>query len=95
MRTVDQMIIDLDYWIFIGIGDDIYRCEGHRPEYRRIVNQLKRCGIKDANLPELTLIELKRQAKQCILLQPTFWFLLFLETKKLLLRIRRILWISK
>lgn len=42
MITVKKLKDDLDYWIMIGIADDIVRCPDSRPEYQHLVKKAQR-----------------------------------------------------
>jgi hypothetical protein len=67
---------DLDYWIFIGIGDDIVTLKDQRPEYLPLVEKFK-------GNPDVVLIALKQELAQSWYSRPTFWHLVKLNIKRM------------
>lgn len=84
--SIWKMIYDLEYWIQIGIGDDIVRSAQSRPEFLPIVNQCRAEGIKVESIPAEVVVRLKREANLVWFKQPTFWRLVFLQIKKVFKR---------
>lgn len=82
MITVQKMFDDLDYWIMIGIGDDIVKIPAHRPEYQHLVNKFKVTYSDPDTIAKLVLDELKDELKKPFFLQPTFWKLLWLRIRR-------------
>lgn len=80
--SVKKLHDDLDYWIMIGIGDDIVEIPNQRKEYRLLVQKYR--GVVDADLiPKVVLRDLKEELKKPLLLQKTFYWLLWLEFRKI------------
>lgn len=89
MLTVKKLHDDLDYWIHIGIGDDIVNLPEHRPEYQHLVKQGPPEGIRKDDIyygqivAELVLEKLKAELSKPWFLQPTFWHLLPINLKSI------------
>ena len=86
MLTVKKLYDDLDYWIHIGIGDDIVNLPDHRPEYQHLVKQnLKKYNheLERELIPGLVLIDLNFELKKPWFMRPTFWVLLWLQIKRI------------
>lgn len=82
--TVKKMYEDLDYWIHIGIGDDIIHSPEHRPEYQHLVAKAKSKITDIEQVPLLVLMLLRVELKKPFFLQPTFWRLVWLKlTRKI------------
>lgn len=67
---------NLDYWIFIGIGDDIVKFKAHRKEYQHLVNLAKKRNVKTNNIPRFVNWYLKRELTRSIWFTYSFWMLL-------------------
>jgi hypothetical protein len=74
--SVKKLYEDLEYWIFIGIGDDIIDFKDQRPEYRALVDKWGE--------PKLVLVALKEELKLPFYKRPTFWHLLKVNFRKVL-----------
>jgi len=94
MRTTEALYKELDYWKFIKIADDIIDCPAQRPEYKHLVRRALKvvdgCAIEGWKswVVDIVLQELARENKRPTYLRPTFYYLLFLEIKNWLLRLR-------
>lgn len=53
--TKQEFFDELDYWLFIGIGDDILV----RPEYGELVKEARSQRVKDEDIPAFVLGLLK------------------------------------
>ena len=73
--SVKKLHDDLEYWIFIGIGDDIVRLKSQRLEYAPLVEQFS--GDYEA-----VLVALKFELKLPWYQRPTFWHLVKLNFKR-------------
>lgn len=81
MSIVKKIRDELDYWIHIGIADDIVNCRQHRPEYAHLVKRyIGRAEPED--IPGLVLEDLDEELKKPTLLQPTFYYLIYLKALK-------------
>lgn len=80
--TVQKIYDDLDYWIMIGIGDDIVNIPDHRPEYQHLVARAKLISDDPQNIPILVLRLLKKELEKPVILRPTFWRLAWISAKK-------------
>lgn len=76
--TVKKLHDDLDYWIHIGIGDDIVMIPDHRKEYQHLVKQWKSINLEPKEIAKLVLIQLDLELKKPWFLRPTFWRILWL-----------------
>lgn len=79
MLSVQKMHDDLDYWIHIGLGDDIVSIPDHRPEYQHLVKRHKAAELSE--IPKLVLADLKLQLTKPWYQQRTFWVLLMRRAK--------------
>lgn len=79
MTPIKKLIEDLDYWIYIGTGDDIVKCPSNRPEYQHLVKHLKSEGIQDDEIPREALLILREEIQFPFFLRSTFWHLLKLS----------------
>lgn len=79
MITVQKMFDDLDYWIMIGIGDDIVNIPAHRQEYQHLVARAKRFSTDKELIPKIVLNNLSNELKRPALFRPTFWRLIWLK----------------
>lgn len=78
MITVKQMYDDLDYWIHIGIGDDIIKLPNHRPEYQHLVRKF--WSAEDPLIIQAAVLEsLKRELQKPWFMRPTFYQILKLK----------------
>lgn len=78
MLTVKKMYDDLDYWIHIGIGDDIINLPNHRPEYQHLVKKFS--FAEDSKIIQAAVLEsLKNELKRPWFLRPTFYKILKLK----------------
>lgn len=82
MMTVQKIYDDLDYWIMIGIGDDIVNIPEHRPEYQHLVARAKLISDDPQNIPILVLWMLGKELEKPVLLRPTTWRLAWISAKK-------------
>lgn len=73
MITVQKMRDDLDYWIHIGIGDDIIFAPKARAEYQHLVKPLREQKIAEEAIPAIVLEALDREMKLPWYRRPTFW----------------------
>lgn len=83
MRSVQELHDELDYWVFIGIGDDIVRAQAHRKEYQHLVRALQKKDVPDSDIPKLALKRLKLELKSKPFFRPTLYWLIWLEVKRL------------
>lgn len=77
--SVQKLHDDLDYWIMIGIDDDIINCPDHRPEYQPLVRKVKK--RKPEHQTKLVLWLLKQQLKRSFLFRSMFWWLVWIRFK--------------
>lgn len=82
MLTVKKLFDDLDYWIHIGIADDIVSLPYHRPEYQHLVAQAKTKTTEPENIPIVALALLETELKKPWFMQKTFWVLLKITIKQ-------------
>ena len=84
--SVKKLRDDLDYWIFIGIGDDIVRFKNQRLEYKHLVDKwiisesLFPCGL---TIPQAVLCCIENELTKPWYKRPTFWHLVRLQIKRL------------
>lgn len=76
MISLKKMRDDLDYWIHIGIGDDIVYAPRAREEYQHLVAPLLGQKVPVENIAPIVLEALDREMKLPIWKQPTLWILL-------------------
>ena len=81
MTTVKKLKDDLDYWIHIGIGDDIVTAPESRPEYQHLVKYLKSREVKEERIPACALFLMKKELERSVICQTTFWVLICLHMK--------------
>lgn len=82
--NIQKMRDDLDYWIYIGIADDIVTMMNQRLEYKHLVLKYKNIHL-DEDIPSLVLADLDKELKKPALLRLTNYHLLivgFLKTKE-------------
>ena len=77
--SVQKLHDDLDYWIHIGMGDDIVDLKTQRIEYQTLVEQSK--TTQNDDIPTMVLLLLKNELKLPWYKRPTFWQLLKLALK--------------
>jgi len=82
--TVQKMHDDLDYWIHIGIADDIVNLPAHRPEYQHLVKKLMPYKALAEEIPKLVLKELKYELCSHWIFRPTFYVILWFKLKGIL-----------
>lgn len=82
--SVKKLYDDLEYWIFIGIGDDIVELKSQRPEYKHLVELFR---DYPQETPQLVLGTLREELKQPVLFRKTFWHLVKLNFLRLLRRV--------
>lgn len=94
--SVQKLYNDLDYWIFIGIGSDIVDMPIGRMEYQHLVKQNKfkayewvngqvSSVIPNDNIPNSVLADLAKELKLPWYKRPTFWHLVKLNIKRIIL----------
>lgn len=76
--SVKKLHDDLDYWIHIGIGDDIVKLPAQRIEYQALVKD-RRFLNEPSEVARLVLKDLALELRQPWFLRPTFWRLLWLK----------------
>ena len=77
MLTVQSMHDDLDYWIHLGIGDDIIKLPEQRIEYQHLV---KKFGtMRDNEICDAVLFSLRQELLRPNFLRPTYYRLLWLR----------------
>lgn len=74
--SVKKLHDDLEYWIFIGIGDDIIELQEQRLEYKPLVQKY--------NDPSHVLSALRYELELPWYKRPTFWHLVRLNLKRLI-----------
>lgn len=94
--SVKRLYDDLDYWIMIGIGSDIHELPYQRREFLPALNRARNNMSKayssfivppfadDQALAKEAREELKRELQSILILRPTFYWLLWLEIKRVL-----------
>jgi len=85
--SVKRLYDELDYWIHIGIGDDIYKIPHHRPEYQHLVKKWSLKAPENAKIPSLVLSDLQKELKLPFFLRPTFYRLLWLSLSRKITRL--------
>ena len=81
--SVRKLYENLEYWIFIGIGDDIIYMPNQRLEYQHLVNKYKVLG-DDLEILKLVMHDLKDELALPWYKRPTFRVLLKLKIKRIL-----------
>lgn len=79
MLSIWKHIYWLEYWIQIGIGDDVVTCKDARLEYKPIVEKLLKTNIPPEKIPGKVLNILKAQAEIPFYKRPYFYYLLKLQ----------------
>lgn len=75
--SVKKLHDDLDYWIHIGIGDDIVKLPAQRIEYQALVKDCIKTDPQE--VARSVLKDLALELRQPWFLRPTFWRLLWLK----------------
>jgi len=70
--SVQKLYDDLDYWIFIGIGQDIVDLKAQRPEYAGLVELYK----NEENIPVAVLFHIRAELEKPWFIRPLFWRLI-------------------
>jgi len=83
MTSIWKLIYELDYWCYIGTGDDIVNCKENRLEYKLLVDELLVLKVPPEQIPGKVLVRLKEQADLPFYRRPMFWYLLKLWIKGL------------
>lgn len=83
MMSIWKMIYDLEYWIHIGIGDDIVNSPDSRQEFKHLVEFEKARNTKPEKIPGQVLLRLKSEAEVIWFKRKTFWVLFGLSIKRL------------
>ncbi|WP_413581090.1 hypothetical protein [Bdellovibrio sp. HCB288] len=84
--SLKKLIDDLDYWIFIGTGDDIVNAPSNRQEYQHLVSLARERGIESSKIPKFTLKVLQKEARHPSLCSPTKRILFWRRFKGVILR---------
>lgn len=79
--SVKRLYDELDYWIFIGIGEDIVLMPKSRPEYQHLVYKHK-LFLDDSEVPRAVLADLSLELKNPWYKRKTLWHLLSLNLKR-------------
>lgn len=77
--SVQKLYDNLDYWIFIGIGQDIVDFKSQRPEYAPLVDLYQ----KEENIPMSVLFHLRDELNYPWYLRPSFWRLVKINLRRL------------
>ena len=80
--SVKKLRDDLDYWIFIHIGNDIVDFRYQRLEYYHLVAKAEQNGVED--IPKWVLKQLDHELKLNWFNRPTFWHLVKLNFKRIM-----------
>lgn len=78
--SVKKLRDDLDYWIYIGIGDDIIELKSQRLEYKHLVERYQH---RPDCVPQV-LWALEHELSLPWFKRPTFWHLVKLNLKRTL-----------
>lgn len=87
IHTPKTLHDDLELWIRIGIGDDIVDFPHHRPEFASLVSKHK--GAAKELIPDLVLLDLKKEIEKPWPLQKTLWRLLGLNLRLVIYNTRK------
>lgn len=82
MLTVQKMHDDLDYWIHLGIGDDIVKAPQARPEYQHLVRRAAEAEISKESTPDFVRYLLRNELKRPAVLRSTTYRLIWLRIKR-------------
>lgn len=81
--SIWKMIWELEYWLHIGVADDIVTSPANRPEYQHLVEKFRLLSVKPSDIPVKVLAELKYEALALpFYKQTTFWVILKLRLLK-------------
>lgn len=80
-QDIKKLYDDLDYWIYIGIGDDIVKARDQRPEYKSLVLIAENRGIDKDKIPRVVKYLLHIEKGKVLLLSKYAWLLLKLKVK--------------
>lgn len=80
-QDLKKLYDDLDYWIFIGIGDDIVKARDQRPEYKSLVLIAENRGIDKDKIPRVVKYLLMKQLNKPILILYAQRIVLWIKTK--------------
>ena len=80
-QEIKKLYDDLDYWIYIGIGDDIVKARDQRPEYKSLVLIAENRGIDKSKIPRVVKYLLHIENGKVLLLSKFAWLLLTLKVK--------------
>jgi len=80
-QDLKKLYDDLDYWIYIGIGDDIVKARDQRPEYKSLVLIAENRGIDKDKIPRVVKYLLHIEKGKVLLLSKYAWLLLTLKVK--------------
>lgn len=84
-QDLKKLYDDLDYWIYIGIGDDIVKARDQRPEYKSLVLIAENRGIDKSKIPRVVKYLLHIEKGKVLLLSKYAWLLLTLKVKSYIL----------
>lgn len=84
-QDLKKLYDDLDYWIYIGIGDDIVKARDQRPEYKPLVVIAQDRGIDKSKIPRAVRYLLHIEKGKVLLLSKYAWLLLTLKVKSYIL----------
>ena len=79
--SVKKLYDDLDFWIMIGIGDDIILARDQRQEYALLVKRAEKY-VESEMVPKYVKTALHIELKKPWYKQPTFYWLLWLAIKR-------------
>lgn len=88
--SVKRLYDELDYWIQIGIGEDIFIAPSNRMEYQHLAIKFKDVDLDPNEKAKLVLIELHQELKRPWFMRPTFWQLLWIYIARKLTKISRL-----
>lgn len=80
-QDLKKLYDDLDYWIYIGIGDDIVKARDQRPEYKSLVLIAENRGIDKDKIPRVVKYLLMKQINKPILILYAQRIVLWIKTK--------------
>ena len=80
-QDLKKLYDDLDYWIYIGIGDDIVKARDQRPEYKSLVLIAENRGIEKDKIPRVVKYLLMKQLNKPMLILYVQRIALWIKTK--------------
>lgn len=80
-QDLKKLYDDLDYWIYIGIGDDIVKARDQRPEYKSLVLIAENRGIDKDKIPRVVKYLLMKQLNKPMLILYVQRIALWIKTK--------------